>query len=237
MSSIPFEWLSDNQKRAVEARLRFNEDQELARFPMTWIGKDRRGYGLVKTRFQISTGLGGREAGWQIDNVPIADYGGFSTVTTYRSVLTSFPLINPAHVIGSTDPEPFEQATLTAVTGDRQVGSSLGQLAILLGCYVVHISSGAAVFQPAATTVNIRVISTVAATGGAFTTEGTVAVNTAANFVDQIPLAATTGRSVSITGSVLTNIVALFNGDTLFSELVLGATAVGALLAVVAEIV
>lgn len=239
--SIPFESLTDNQKRAIEARLRVNEDPELARFPLTWIGRDRRGYGLVKTRFQTSVGLMGREAGWVIDNVPAVDYSQITTAgaNTYRTLFTTFPLFNPAHVLGSLDPEPFEQSTLTAVSGDRQVGTSSQQIAVLLGVYLIHITSAGAVYNPAATTLNVRVFSSSAATGGGFTTQATINAATASNFVDQVPISATTGRTISITGTSLTNIAGLFNGDTLIGELVVGGalTVVSNVLAAMAEIV
>jgi hypothetical protein len=235
--NIEFADLTDLQKRAVEARLRANEDPELRHRPLSWIGRDRRGYGLVKTKFQMALGLDSREAGWLLDNMPTADFGGITAAATQRELLTSFPLFNPAHPIGSVDPEPFELSTLTAVTGDRQIGTSTAHVAILLGCYIVHISAAAGVFQPAATTVNIRVISSNGATAGAFTTLATLVVNTAANFVDQIPITATTGRVISITGSVLAGITGLFNGDSLFAELVAGASLQTNIVAVTAELV
>jgi hypothetical protein len=235
--NIDFESLNDLQKRAVEARLRANEDPELRHRPLAWVAKDRRGYALVKTKFQTALGLDSREAGWLLDNMPTADFGGMTAAATQRELLTNFPLFNPSHVIGSIDPEPFELSTLTAVTGDRQVGTSSGHIAILLGCYITHITAAAGVFQPAATTVNIRVISSNGATAGAFTTLATLVVNTATNFVDQIPITATTGRIISITGTTVSGVAGLFNGDSLFAELVAGASLQTNIVAVTAELV
>jgi hypothetical protein len=235
--NIDFAALTDRQKWAVEARLRANEDPELARSPLSWIGKDRRGYAFVKNKFQTALGLDSREGGWVIDNVATADFGSMTAAATQRQLLTAFPLFNPAHVIGSLDPEPYELSTLTGVSGDRQIGTSTGHVALLLGCYCIHITAAGGVFQPAATTANVRVVSSSGATAGAFTTEGTLVVNTATNFVDQIPIVATTGRTVSITGTAITNIAGLFNGDSLFAELVAGAATQTNLLAILAEMV
>ncbi len=234
---IDFAALTDRQKYLVEARLRANEDPELARFPLSWIAKDRRGYGFVKTRFQSSLGLDSAQAGWTLDNVATADFGGITAAATQRQLLTAFPLFNPTHPLGSLDPEPFELATLTAVSGDRQIGTSAAHVAILLGCYCIHVTAAGGVFQPAATTANVRVVSSSAATAGAFTTQATLVVNTAANFVDQMPIVATTGRTVSLTGSVQAGFAGLFNGDSLFAELVAGAAIQTNLLAIVAELV
>lgn len=240
MNNITFESLTDRQKRAVEARQFFNEDSEFRHQPLSWIGRDRRGNALVKSRFAQSMGLFGRESGWMVDNFPTVD---FSQITaagalTFRTGITSFPLFNPAHVLGSLDPMPYEQAVLTAASGDRQIGSSSQAIALLLGVYLVHITSAGAVYQPATTTLNIRVVSTVAGVAGAFTTEGTINVATAANMVDSVPIASTTGRQVSISGTNLTNIAAMFNGDSWFAELVLGGatTIQGNLLYAIAEI-
>jgi hypothetical protein len=235
--SIDFNSLTDRQKRLVEVRLAANEDEQFKNWPLQWIARDRRGYAFVKSRFQMSLGLQGRESGWTIDNATVADFGNIPGAATVRAGLTTFPLSNPMHVLGSLDPEPFELSTLTAITGDRQVGTSSQPIALLMGCFIVHVTAAGAVYQPAATTINIRVISTNAAVGGAFTTLATLVVNTAANFVDVIPITATTGRTVSITGTSLTNIAGLFNGDSLFAELVAGAATGTNLIYSMAELV
>lgn len=238
--NVTFESLTDRQKRGVEARQFFNEDAEFRHQPLSWIGRDRRGSALVKSRFSQSMGLFGRESGWMIDNFPTVDWSQINAAgaVTFRSGITSFPSFNPAHVLGSVDPMPYEQGVLTAASGDRQIGSSAQAIALLLGVYIVHITSGGAVYNPATTTLNVRVVNTVTTVAGAFTTQATINVATAANMVDSVPIASTTGRQVSLTGTNLTNIAALFNGDSLFAELVLGgATNIqGNILYAVAEI-
>lgn len=232
-----FDLLTDRQKRAVELRLAANEDEQFRSWPLQWIGRDRRGNAWMKSRFQMSLGLFGRESGWTIDNAPTVDFGGTAAIATFRSGITAFPLSNPMHVLGSLDPEPYEQGVLTAAVGDRQIGSSQQPIALLMGVFCVHITSAGALYQPAATTLNIRVINTVAAVAGALTTLATLVVNTAANLVDAVPITATTGRNVSISGANLTNIAALFNGDSLFAELVAGAAIAPNILYAVSEIV
>jgi hypothetical protein len=226
--NIPFEALSDRQKRMIEMRLRVNEDPELARLPLNWIARDRRGYALYKDKWAFMNGWMNRESAWDIDCMPIADFGNVNAAgaLTIRSGFNTFPLTNPAHLVGSLDPEPFEApyTTLTAITGDRQVGTSTTNLVVLLGCYVVHITGAGAVYQPATTTFNLRVISASGATGGAFTTLATLVVNTAANFVDVVPVVATTGRTITITGfTPNTAIAGIYVGDSLFGEMVMGA--------------
>jgi hypothetical protein len=234
---IDFADLTDRQKYLVEARLRANEDPELGRYSLGQIARMKANPGLmsemperfrimdfVKVKFDMALGHQSQEGGWDIDTMPIADFGNVNAAgaLTVRSGFNSFPLVNPAHVIGSIDPEPFELTTLAAVTGDRQIGTSAGTIVLLLGCYLVHITGAAAVYQPVTTVYNVRVISTNLAVGGAFTTLATLNVSAAANFVDQVPIVATTGRTVSITGTTLAGIAGLFNGDSLFGECVMG---------------
>jgi hypothetical protein len=235
--AIDISTLTDRQKRLVELRLAANEDEQFRNWPLKWIGQDRRGYAFVKSRFQNSLGLFGRESGWTIDNAATADFGNIAGAATVRVGLTVFPLSNPMHVLGSLDPEPFELSTLTATSGDRQIGSSSQAIALLMGCFLVHATAGGAVFQPAATTLNIRVLNAVTTVGGGFTTLATLVVNTAANFIDAVPITATTGRIVSITGTTASGIAALFNGDALFAELVAGAATATNLIYAMAEIV
>jgi hypothetical protein len=232
---IDFADLTDRQKCLVEARLRANQDPELARYSLGQIARMKSGgvfseyperapiMAFVKARFDVALGHASLESGWDIDTMPIADWGNVNAAgaLTVRAGFNSFPLVNPAHVIGSIDPEPYELSTLTAITGDRQVGTSSAGIVVLLGAYCVHITGAAAVYQPAGTTLNIRVISSNAAVGGAFTTLATLNVTTAANFVDVVPITATTGRTISITGTSLTNIAAIYNGDSVFGELVM----------------
>ena len=219
---VDFSSLTDRQKRLVELRLAANEDEQFKHWPLSWVGRDRRGYAYVKSRFQTSLGLMGRESGWTIDNAASSDFGNILTAgaQTFRAGITTFPLSNPMHVLGSLDPEPFELSTLTAANGDRQIGSSSQAIALLMGVFLVHVTSGAAVYNPAGSTVNIRVVNSVTTVIGALTTLATINAATASNAVDVVPITATTGRTVSITGTSLTNIAALFNGDSLFAELV-----------------
>jgi hypothetical protein len=187
------------------------------------------GGGLYKDRWALSQGQFTSEPGasaWDIDCMPVADFGNITAAATVRTGFNVFPLINPAAALGSPDPEPFQLpgGTLTAVVGDRQIGSSRLPLVVVIGAYVVHITAAAGVFQPAATTLNIRVVNAVTTVAGAFTTEATLAINAAVNFIDQVPITATTGRGIAtLDGRALTNVFAAFNGDAIFAELVAGA--------------
>jgi hypothetical protein len=210
----------------LEARLRANEDEQFRHMPLTWIARDRRGYNLYKDRWAEALGLLGAKGGWDIDCMPVADFGNITAAATVRTGFNILPLVNPAtSVLRSPDPEPFQEpgGTLTAVNGDRQIGSGYQPLAILIGAYVVHATAAGAVFQPAATTINIRVMNAVTTVAGAFTTLATLVINTAVNFIDQIPVIGTTGRFVSQDGGANAAAAALFNGDTVFGELVAGA--------------
>lgn len=228
MSEFGAKWseLTDLQKRRLEARLRCNEDEQFRHMPLSWIAKDRRGYGLYKDRWAEALGLLGAKGGWDIDCMPVADFGNVTAAATVRTGFNIFPLINPAtSVLRSPDPMPFQEpgGTLLAVNGDRQIGSGYQPVCILIGAYVVHVTAAAAVFQPAATTLNIRVQNSVTTVGGAFTTLATLAINAAVNFIDQVPIVGTTGRFVSQDGGANAAAAALFNGDTVFAELVAGA--------------
>jgi len=180
--------------------------------------------GLIKAKTEIATGLNGRESGWDLDTVPVADFGNVNLAGagTIRTGFNSFPLFNPAQAVtGSTDNLPFQLSTLAATNASRIAGSSTTFLAILVGCYLVHITSGAAVYQPAGSTVNIRTISTVTTTGGAFTTLATINATTATNFVDSITIASPAERQVATpTGTLLATAAGVFNGDSTFAELV-----------------
>lgn len=186
--------------------------------------------GLIRARFEISRGDRGLASGWDIDTVPIADFGNVNAAgaLTVRSGFNSFPLVNPVHTTGilgqDTDLEPFENpnGTLAATNASRVAGSSVNTLAVLVGVYVIHITSGAAVYQPAGTTFNARVISTALAVGAGFQTLATLNVATAANFVDQAPIAAPTERQLATpSGTLLSTVSGVYNGDSHFGELVM----------------
>lgn len=182
------------------------------------------GGGLIKARFEISSGLMGKESGWDIDTIPVADFGNVNLAApgTIRTGFSTFPLVNPAQVVvQSPDPLPFQLSTLAATNASRVAGSSTNPLALLVGCYLVHITSAGAVYQPTATTtMNIRTISAVTTTGAGFTTLATIVATTAANFVDSLTIAAPTERQVATpTGTLLTTSSGIFNGDSLFAEL------------------
>lgn len=224
--SIDFEFLTERQKKAVLARVGANHLG--LHKPLAWITPPERYaiYDFVKAKFDIASGRI-IESGWDIDTMPIVDFGNVNAAgaLTIRGGFNTFPLTNPAHVIGSVDPEPFELSTITAINGDRQIGTSTAPIVLMLGAYCVHITGAGAVYNPTTTTLNIRVISASGATAGAFTTLATLNVSTATNFVDVVPITATTGRNVSITGTNLTNIAAIFNGDSVFGEAVMAGAA------------
>lgn len=191
------------------------------------------GGGLIKAKFEIAAGLRGLESGWDIDTVPVADFGNINLAGagTIRTVCSSYPTFNPVH--GATawmdvpDMEPFELSTLAGANGARVAGTSTNPLAILGAVYIIHITSAAAVYQPANTTINVRAISTTGATGGAFSTLASIAsAALATNFVDSMTIAAPSERQVAANGgpnpigTLLATVAALFNGDTNFVELV-----------------
>jgi hypothetical protein len=227
------EWgeLSDRQKRRLEARAIFNEDEEFRHKPLIWIAQDRRGYAMYKDRWAEVLGLVSGSGAWDIDCMPVADFGNQTFVGTVRTGFSMLPLVNPAMtVLKSPDPEPFQDpgGLITgAVIGDRQIGTALRPIVILIGAYVYHATAAAGVFQPAASTINIRVQSCALTVGGAFTTLATLVLNTAANFIDQIPIVGTTGRFVSLEGGANAAAAALFNGDAVFAEMVAGASLQG----------
>lgn len=188
----------------------------------------RKGYplpvggGMYKARWDLSVGnMAGLVAGgWEIDDMPIVDFGAYTVPATTGSVRSGyniFPLVNPFSALGSPDPHPFQDpgGTLTAAVGDRQVGTARQGLIVCAGCFVAHVTGAGAVYQPAATaTLNLQVFSSSLAVGGGYTTEGTLNLTTAANFVDQLPIVATTGRSLATGDAVLrTTIFVIFDGD------------------------
>ena len=185
------------------------------------------GGGLIKARYEISSGLQGKESGWDIDTIPIADFGNVNLAAagTIRTGVNTFPLVNPTHTVQSSpDPLPYELSTLAAASGGRVAGSSTNPLAILVGVYLVRITSAAAVYLPVTTTINVRVVSTVSAVGGAFTTVATFNASAGTNFVESIAIASPAERQVATpTGTLLTTAAGVFNGDSTFVELVAAA--------------
>jgi hypothetical protein len=236
---ILFDQLNPRQRRVLEFRESRREagdwdqyiEDSLRKGIVPSAARAMRIMGLYKDRWTLSQGQFTSEPGgsaWDIDCMPVADFGNATALATIRAGFNVLPLVNPFTALGSPDPEPFQvSGLLTAVSGDRQIGSSRLPVVICAGCFLVH-STGAAVFQPAATTFNLRVQNAVAAVAGALTTEATLAVNTAANFIDQVPIVASTGRVVGkADGSAITNVFALFNGDYAVGEMVAGASLQG----------
>jgi hypothetical protein len=195
----------------------------------------RKGYplpvggALYKARFDEA--LGGLVAvagasGWEIDDMPIVDFGAYTVAATTGSVRSGynvFPLVNPFSALGTPDPEPFQEpgGTLLAITGDRQVGTGRLPLVVCAGCFAVHVTGAGAVFQPPATaTLNLQVMSSNLATAGAYTTEGTLNLTTAANVIDQVPIVATATRGLTTPDAVVrTNVFLVFNGDHIVMNL------------------
>lgn len=244
----PARW--DRAERANERNLAW---QEMDREQREWgdkIEAARRngwplpvGGGLIKARYEISAGLMGKESGWDIDTIPIVDFGNVNLAGagTIRTGFDTFPLVNPAQaVVQSPDPLPYQLSTLAATNASRVAGSSTNPLALLVGVYLVRITSGAAVYQPVTTTINVRVISTVTTVGGAFTTLATFNASAGTNFVESIAIAAPSERQVATpTGTLLATVSGMYNGDSMFAELVAaGALNVqGNLLYIEAEII
>lgn len=186
-------------------------------------------FAMYKSRWDLSVGgmAGpGQGGGWEIDDMPIVDFGVNTSVAQnafVRSGLNIFPLVNPFSALGSPDPHPFQDpgGTLTAIVGDRQVGSGRQGFVLCAGCFLVHSTGAGAVYQPAATaTVNLRVQNNVTTVTGGLTTEATINVTTAANFIDQMPIVATTGRTLTTADGVArTNIFVIYDGDFCVGEL------------------
>jgi len=187
------------------------------------------GGGMYRARWDLSVGgiAGpGQGGGWEIDDMPIVDFGVNTSVAQnafVRSGFNMFPLVNPFSALGSPDPHPFQDpgGTLTAIVGDRQVGSGRQGFVLCAGCFLVHSTGAGAVYQPAATaTVNIRVQSNVTTVTGGLTTEATFNVTTGANFIEQMPITGTTGRTFTTADAVArTNVFVIFDGDFVIGEL------------------
>jgi hypothetical protein len=205
------------------------------------------GGGLIKARYEISAGLMGRESGWDIDTIPIADFGNVNAAgaLTIRAGVNCFPLVNNAPtVVSSPDPEPYQLSTTAALNASRAAGTSTNPLAILIGVYVVHatIAAPPTVYQPAGTTMNLKVLS---AAGTVTTTAtpptlATLNVATATNFIDAPAITAPTERQIATpTGTLLTTASGVYNGDAMFVEMVMTGAVnhQGALLYVELEII
>jgi hypothetical protein len=224
----PARW--DRAERANERNLYWAEEAEwgkrieMARqhgWPMPVGG------GLIKARYEISAGLQGRESGWDLDTVPIADFGNVNAAgaVTIRSGLNTFPLVNPAPAVTSSpDPLPYQLSVTSALNASRAAGTSTNPLAILVGVYVVHatIAAPPTVYNPAGTTMNLKVLSSALTVTTTATppTLATLNVATATNFVDSVAISAPTERQVSTpTGTLLTTASGIFNGDSHFVEM------------------
>lgn len=190
------------------------------------------GGGIIKARFEIAAGLRGIESGWDIDSVPVADFGNVNnaatTATTIRTGFSTFPLVNVAQTLtNSPDPLPYQLSTLAATNASRVAGSSTNPLAVVVGAYCGHVTGTGTVYNPAgANTVLARVISTVATTGAGFTSL-TTALNltTDPNFVAIMTISAPAERQIpNPQGTLLTNVSGIFNGDTHFAELAVAAS-------------
>lgn len=185
------------------------------------------GGGLIKARYEITAGFMGKESGWDIDTIPIADFGNVNVAgaTTIRAGMNTFPLVNAAQsVVSSPDPLPYQLSTLAAVNASRAAGTSTNPLALVVGVYVVHVTIAAppTVYQPAGTTANLRVLSAAGAvtTTIAPATVATLNVTTATNFIDSATIAAPSERQVATpSGTLLTTVSGVFNGDAFFAEL------------------
>jgi hypothetical protein len=191
------------------------------------------GGGLIKARFEIAAGLNGRESGWDIDTIPIADFGNVNVTAaaTIRAGLNAFPLVNPAHSVASApDSLPYELSTLAALNASRASGTSTNFLAILVGVYIVHanIAAPPTAYAQAATTLNVKVLSTVNGTTTTTTaappTLATFSLAGATNLMDTPAITAPTERQVSTpTGTLLTTASGVYNGDAHFAEAVMTA--------------
>ena len=183
----------------------------------------RVGGGSIKLRYGISQGDLG-ESSW-FHAVDLADFGGRSVPATtgfLRTVNAILPLTNNSVLLKAPDPYPSDLpgGKLTVAVGNRVVGTGRLPYLFITGVFVVHITGAGAVLQPPATaTYNLQVRSTAAAVIGANDLLATLNLTTAANAVDQPTIASPASRQVSIEGTALATVAALFNGDTLYSEL------------------
>lgn len=189
------------------------------------------GGGLIKARFEIAAGLNGRESGWDIDTIPIADFGNVNVAgaATIRSGMNAFPLVNPGQTVAqSPDPLPYQLSVLAALNASRAAGTSTNFLAIMVGVYVVHanIAAPPTAYAQAATTVNVKVLSTVNGTATTTTaappTLATLSLSGATNLMDTPAITAPTERQPSTpTGTILTTASGVYNGDAHFAEAVM----------------
>ncbi len=223
------ELLRDNPRRL--AGILAAEKRNLAGEMPEWLSFRPVGGGSIKTRYGISQGDLG-ESSWQ-HAMDLADFGQAvvpATTGVVRVVNAVIPLVNNSVLLKSPDPYPSDLpgGKLTVANGNRQIGSGRLAFMFLTGVFVVHITGAGAVYQPPATaTINVQVRSTVTTVIGNADLLATLNATTAANAVDQAAIAAPASRQVSIEGASLATVAALFNGDSLYTEL--ANTNVGAL--------
>ena len=179
---------------------------------------------MLKSRFTISDGLQAKESGWQPSLADLADFSGrvFAGATTERTTVLVLPVTTGSHKIKSPDNYPTEDGrVLTAITNARQVSTGSAAFAQLTGVFVVHITAAGAVYNPAGTTVQVKVSSTFTTNvGAAVNLTGAFNVATATNGIDPVTITAPADRQLSIEGVADATVALLFNGDVLFVELV-----------------
>ena len=189
--------------------------------------------GIIKAKTEIATGLNGRESGWDLDSVPVADFGNVNVVAaaTVRAGFSTFPNVNLAQTVtSSTDSLPYQLSTLAALNASRASGTSTNFLAVLCGVYCVHanIAAPPTAYAQAATTMNVKVLSTVSNTATTTTaappTLATLSLNAAANLLDSLTITSPAERNVATpTGTNLTTVSGIYNGDCHFAEAVMSA--------------
>jgi len=173
-----------------------------------------------KLRHAISQGLlGGDGSGWQLPGTTFVDFGelNLAGAATVRKFAIGLPLASGL----PKNPDNYP-GVLAAANAGRVLGSGSSQFATLTGAWCVHITGAGAIYNPAGTTVQIKVISTVLATFGALTNlSAAFSVTTGANGIDPIAITAPAERQVNANGSgLLTTCAYLFNGDVVIVELV-----------------
>lgn len=177
---------------------------------------------MVKDRFSISDGIQAKESSWRLLK-PI-DFSGivFAGATTERKTALVLPVSTGSHKIKSPDSYPTEDGrVLTAITNQRQVNSGSAAFAQLTGVFVAHVTSGGAVYNPAGTTVQVKVINTVTTlVGTPVNLTGAFNVATATNGIDPVTITAPADRQLSIEGVADATVALLFNGDIVIVELV-----------------
>lgn len=173
---------------------------------------------MRKNRNAVATGLYGAsswEHKWVIADFSHEVLAGAATITKSAILL---PIPNTSLATGAPDAYPD---VLTAVVGARRIGSGAAPLAVLTGVFAVHYTPGSppTVYNPAAgTTFQVFVSSVVTTVGGNATAlTGTVLLNTAANFIDQMTITAPSERQVTVAGEALqTTSANLYAGDSVY---------------------